>query len=184
MSPSLGATGANLKRAMTYALNTDGVLFLDELDALAKRRDDTADVGELKRLVTVLLQQLDEWPTGRLLIAATNHPQLLDSAVWRRFETRIDFPRPTADELRKLMDQLTPAGVVVPDLWKATLPMVLANTSHSEFARTFSQLRKTAVLKPLVSSADASARVIRDRMGSISRPDSPRRDSGRVIHGQ
>ena len=171
MSRYLGATGANLKRAMAYALHTDGVLFLDELDALAKRRDDTADVGELKRLVTVLLQQLDEWPTGRLLIAATNHPQLLDSAVWRRFESRIDFPRPTADELRKLMDQLTPEGVVVPELWQATLPKILANTSHSEFARTFSQLRKTAVLEPSVSSSDALARVIRDRIGSISRPD-------------
>lgn len=171
MSRYLGATGANLKRAMAYALQTDGVLFLDELDALAKRRDDIADVGELKRLVTVLLQQLDEWPTGRLLVAATNHAQLLDSAVWRRFETRINFPRPSAPELRKLMDQLTPDGVVVPDLWKVILPKVLANTSHSEFARMFSQLRKTTVLESSVSPADALARVIRDRMGSISRPD-------------
>ena len=171
MSRYLGATGANLKRSMAYALHVDGVLFLDELDALAKRRDDTADVGELKRLVTVLLQQLDEWPTGRLLIAATNHPHLLDNAVWRRFETRIDFPRPTARELKKLMDQLTPQGVVVPDLWKATLPKILANTSHSEFARSFSQLRKTAVLEVSVSPADALARVIRDRIGSISRAD-------------
>ena len=171
MSRYLGATGANLKRAMAFALQTDGVLFLDELDSLAKRRDDTADVGELKRLVTVLLQQLDGWPTGRLLVAATNHPQLLDSAVWRRFETRIDFPRPNAEELRKLMEQLTPEGVLVPDLWKAALPMILANTSPSEFARAFSQLRKTAVLEPSVSPADALARIIRDRLGTVSRQD-------------
>lgn len=86
MSRYLGATGANLSRAFTRARQVDGILFLDELDALAKRRDDSADIGELKRVVTVLLQLLDEWPSSHLLMAATNHPQLLDTAVWRRFE--------------------------------------------------------------------------------------------------
>jgi Cdc6-like AAA superfamily ATPase len=171
MSRYLGATGANLRRAMTYALRTDGVLFLDELDALAKRRDDTTDVGELKRLVTVLLQQLDEWPAGRLLIAATNHPQLLDDAVWRRFEARIDFPRPNADELRTLMDMLTPSGVDVPPVWKATLPIILAQTSQSEFVRAFAQLRKAGLLEPATSPADALMRIIKDRLRAIPRKD-------------
>lgn len=171
MSRYLGATGANLKRAIAYALNSDGVLFLDELDALAKRRDDTADVGELKRLVTVLLQQLDEWPSGRLLVAATNHPQLLDSAVWRRFEARIEFQRPSADELSALMDALTPAGVGVPMLWKEMLPRVFADTSQSEFVRAFSQLRKARALDPSASEADILSRVVKDRVASLSRKD-------------
>jgi SpoVK/Ycf46/Vps4 family AAA+-type ATPase len=171
MSRYLGATGANLKRAFGFALRKDGILLLDELDALAKRRDDSADVGELKRLVTVLLQELDDWPAGRLLIGATNHPQLLDNAVWRRFEARIDFPRPGATELRTLLATLTPPGAAVPEVWKAVLPAILSNTSQSEFVRTFYQLRKFAVLNPLVSPIDALTRVVRDRMKLIGRDD-------------
>ena len=64
------------------------------LDAVAKRRDDSTEIGELKRLVTVLLQEIDTWPEGSLLLAATNHGDLLDPAVWRRFEMVIDFPLP------------------------------------------------------------------------------------------
>jgi len=171
MSRYLGATGANLSRAMEYALNTDGILFLDELDALAKRRDDTTDVGELKRLVTVLLQKLDGWPAGRLLIAATNHPQLLDNAVWRRFDERIDFSRPSSDELVALMQTLTPRGYKIPEVWKATLPIVFADTSHSEFVRAYSQLRKIAVLEPNTTAVEGLSRVIKNRMASLTRKD-------------
>ncbi len=83
MSSYLGRTGANVRHVLDYAKGVDCVLLLDELDAIAKRRDDATDVGELKRLVTVLLQEIDDWPSTGLLIAATNHSDLLDPAVWR-----------------------------------------------------------------------------------------------------
>jgi MoxR-like ATPase len=171
MSRYLGATGANLKRAIAYALSTPGVLFLDELDALAKRRDDAADVGELKRLVTVLLQELDEWPAGRLLVAATNHPQLLDDAVWRRFEARVEFPRPDATELKALMASLTPADARLPTVWTESLPALLAGTSHSDFVRTLTQLRKSAVTEPDVPASLMLARVMHDRLTMLSRKE-------------
>jgi SpoVK/Ycf46/Vps4 family AAA+-type ATPase len=57
--------------------------------------------SELKRLVTVLLQEIDDWPATGLLLAATNHPDLLDPAVWRRFEMKIDFPMPDADLIKR-----------------------------------------------------------------------------------
>ena len=81
MSSYLGRTGANLRHVLEYAKSIECVLLLDELDAIAKRRDDNSEVGELKRLVTVLIQQLDDWPASGLLIAATNHPDLLDPAI-------------------------------------------------------------------------------------------------------
>lgn len=171
MSRYLGATGANLKRAIAYALSTPGVLFLDELDALAKRRDDATDVGELKRLVTVLLQELDEWPAGRLLVAATNHPQLLDDAIWRRFEVRVEFPRPDATELKALMASLTPADARLPAVWTETLPAILAGTSHSDFVRALTQLRKSAVTEPDVPASSMLARVMRDRLSMLSRKE-------------
>ncbi len=98
MSSYLGRTGANLSMVLDDAANEDSILFLDEFDSIGKTRGDIGDVGELKRLVNVLLQSLDNWPRTGLLVAATNHPELLDKAVWRRFDRVIDFTLPTASE--------------------------------------------------------------------------------------
>lgn len=99
MSSYLGRTGANLRRVLDYARGRRAVLLLDELDAVAKRRDDATEIGELKRLVTVLLQEIDSWPEGSLLLAATNHGELLDPAVWRRFEVILEFPLPQQEHI-------------------------------------------------------------------------------------
>ena len=99
MSSFLGRTGVNIKRVLDYARASKAVLLLDELDAVAKRRDDTTEIGELKRLVTVLLQEIDTWPEGSLLVAASNHGELLDPAIWRRFELVLDFPLPNDEAL-------------------------------------------------------------------------------------
>lgn len=94
MSSFLGRTGGNLRRVFDYARTAPCVLLLDELDAVAKKRDDSSEIGELKRLVTVLLQEIDAWPEGSLMLAATNHSELLDPAVWRRFESVLTFDLP------------------------------------------------------------------------------------------
>jgi len=107
MNSFLGRTGQNLAQVLEYGRNVECVLFLDEFDALAKRRDDAQDVGELKRVVNVLLQAVDEWPSTSLLVAATNHPELLDRAMFRRFDLAVDFPavsRSQADDALRQMD--------------------------------------------------------------------------------
>ena len=73
MSSFLGRTGSNIRNIFDYAKGVNCVLLLDELDAVAKRRDDAVEIGELKRLVTVLLQGIDDWPPTGILLAATNH---------------------------------------------------------------------------------------------------------------
>lgn len=103
MSSYLGRTGGNIRVVLDYARNFSCVLLLDEFDAIAKRRDDSGEIGELKRLVTVLLQEIDSWPSQGLLIAATNHPELLDPAVWRRFDRVIEFPNPGVNEIKNLI---------------------------------------------------------------------------------
>jgi SpoVK/Ycf46/Vps4 family AAA+-type ATPase len=127
MSSYLGKTGSNIRAVLEYAKGIESVLLLDEFDAIAKRRDDEGDVGELKRLVTVILQEVDDWPSTSLLIAATNHGELLDPAIWRRFDDVLEFPLPSeqhrADALRELfgedaktMESWLP---VLTDLWKS-----------------------------------------------------------------
>lgn len=107
MSSYLGKTGSNIKAVLDYARSVPCVLLLDEFDSIAKRRDDDSELGELKRLVNVLLQAIESWPSSSVLIAATNHGNLLDPAVWRRFDLAIEFPSPTTSQVRSFLnDQL------------------------------------------------------------------------------
>ncbi|PJI36527.1 AAA family ATPase [Acinetobacter pseudolwoffii] len=101
MSSYLGKSGINLKAAFQFAKQNPCVLFLDEIDAIAKTRNDSNDIGELKRIVTVILQELDSWETDSIIIAATNHPELIDRAIWRRFDSTIKFDIPTDALLSK-----------------------------------------------------------------------------------
>ncbi|AKX95676.1 ATPase AAA [Moorella thermoacetica] len=102
VSSYLGKTGQNLKKIVDYAKNRPSILFLDEFDAVAKRRDDPSDIGELKRIVNVLLKELEDWPIHSIIIAATNHPDLLDKAIWRRFNRTIAIKLPTLKVREKL----------------------------------------------------------------------------------
>lgn len=103
VSSYLGSSGRNIKAVLDYAKSGPCVLLLDEFDAIAKRRDDDADIGELKRIVNVVLVELDRWPDTSLLVAATNHPQLLDPAVARRFDRSVELPLPEAAERSKIL---------------------------------------------------------------------------------
>lgn len=104
ISSYLGTTAKNLRTVFDYAAHRGGVLFLDEFDALAKMRDDANEVGEIKRIVNGLIQNLDMYP-DMPLIAATNHEHLLDPAIWRRFDSIIALPLPGQDEREALLRQ-------------------------------------------------------------------------------
>ncbi len=105
MSSFLGKTGQNLRDAFATARLQPSVLLLDEFDAVAKRRDDQSDVGELKRIVNILLIELEMRAPAGLVIAATNHPELLDRAIWRRFERVVHLNVPTPEVRRALIER-------------------------------------------------------------------------------
>lgn len=146
MSSYLGRTGTNLRFVLDYAKSIDCVLLIDELDAIAKRRDDAGEIGELKRLVTVLLQQLDDWPSSGLLLAATNHAELLDPAVWRRFEEQIEFELPERDAARAFVSGLLQSVMPNSDEWSDVLSIALAGRSFSEIERKVNSARRSAAL--------------------------------------
>lgn len=146
ISSYLGRTGNNIKQSFEFSKRIPCVFFLDELDAVAKRRNDEGDVGELKRLVTVLLQELDLWGPKNLLLAATNHSSLLDPAIWRRFDMTIDFPLPSAGELAKLAQLLSPKDDPIPTGWMKTLAALSEGSSQSDFVRDINRLRRAALL--------------------------------------
>lgn len=95
ISSFLGTTARNISNLFAFADRYRCVLLLDEFDALAKLRDDPNELGELKRVVNTLLQCLDSRAKHGFTLAVTNHQGLLDPAVWRRFDIRIQIPKPT-----------------------------------------------------------------------------------------
>ncbi|WP_156361416.1 AAA family ATPase [Sphingomonas sp. Leaf67] len=146
MSSYLGKTGSNIRSALEYAKSVSSVLLLDEFDAIAKRRDDDGDIGELKRLVNVLLQEIDDWPASSLLIAATNHGELLDPAIWRRFDDVLNFDLPSVDVRIRMIkdlfdhhDDVEPWLPVLVDVWKDKTP--------SDMARQVRAMRRRAAIQ-------------------------------------
>lgn len=105
VSSYLGQTGANIRKIFEFARNRRLMLFLDEFDAIAKKRDDSHELGELKRVVTTLLQNLDNMSPNIFLVAATNHQHLLDPAIWRRFDLSIIIELPEVAQREKIITQ-------------------------------------------------------------------------------
>jgi SpoVK/Ycf46/Vps4 family AAA+-type ATPase len=144
MSSFLGRTGNNVRYVLDYAKSINCILLLDEFDAVAKRRDDSTEIGELKRLVTVLLQEIDNWPPSGLLIAATNHPDLLDPAVWRRFEMKIEFSLPNREDAKAALTQwMGDANNTMLD----ALAVLFSGHSFSEMERSVLLARRAAAMQ-------------------------------------
>jgi SpoVK/Ycf46/Vps4 family AAA+-type ATPase len=95
ISSFLGTSSRNIANLFRFANRYKCILLLDEFDALAKLRDDPQEIGEVKRIVNTLLQNLDARSEKGFTIGITNHEKLLDPAVWRRFDVQIDIPHPS-----------------------------------------------------------------------------------------
>ncbi|WP_268036831.1 AAA family ATPase [Algoriphagus sp. PAP.12] len=91
----LGETATRLKQMFDFVRTQECVLFFDEFDAIGKERGDQHETGEIKRVVSSLLMQIDRLPSYVVVVAATNHPELLDRAVWRRFQVKLELNKPT-----------------------------------------------------------------------------------------
>jgi SpoVK/Ycf46/Vps4 family AAA+-type ATPase len=106
----LGETAVRLARLFDHVRTCRAVLFFDEFDVVGKERGDEHETGEIKRVVSSLLLQVDALPSHVVVVVATNHPELLDRAVWRRFQLRLHLPAPEptqAEEwFRRLEDRL------------------------------------------------------------------------------
>lgn len=157
MSSLLGRSGANLRYALDYARSVPSILFLDEIDSIGKSRSDETDIGELKRLVTILLQELDDWPSSSILLAATNHPELVDRALWRRFDTVVEFPLPDRDLSRDAFQAF------LGNQYESFLPAVEAYLATSA-GRPYSELKSVALSMrkgALLNRADPMESVVR-----------------------
>jgi SpoVK/Ycf46/Vps4 family AAA+-type ATPase len=101
----LGETAGRLQRVFEAVRLRQCVLFLDEFDTLGKERGDEHESGEIKRVVSSLLLQIDQLPSYVIVVTATNHPELLDRAVWRRFQLRLTLPHATRTGIEQWLER-------------------------------------------------------------------------------
>lgn len=144
ISSYLGKTGKNIREIFDIAERENVVLFLDEIDTLAKQRDDSSELGELKRVVTVLLQNIDRFPSNSIMIGATNHEKILDNAIWRRFQMKVEFKEPSSNS-RKAMFKMYLGSFISDDL--LDLLAAISDQQTGSVIRDVSQkLKKAAIL--------------------------------------
>lgn len=138
VSSFLGTTARNIGNLFTFANRYRCVLLLDEFDAIAKVRDDPQEVGEIKRVVNALLQNLDARQSNGFTIGITNHPKLLDPAVWRRFEIQLEIPKPDFEVRLAIAEHF--------------MPPVNAPESHLRLIAWFTEGSTGAEIEALVRS--------------------------------
>jgi hypothetical protein len=146
ISSFLGSTSKNIRALFDFAAKTPYVLFLDEFDAIAKLRGDSQELGELKRVVNSFIQNLDTLGSHSIVIAATNHQELLDSAVWRRFSYRLALDFPTADLREKMWTTLS-TGIDFAEREIALLVDLSEGFSGSDIREVYVRLRRRQVAK-------------------------------------
>jgi SpoVK/Ycf46/Vps4 family AAA+-type ATPase len=157
----LGETAARLKRVFEYARTTPCVLFFDEFDAVGKERGDKHETGEIKRVVTSLLMQIDELPSYVVVIAATNHSELLDRAVWRRFQLRLQLPAPTQKQLTQFLQLLAEKGEVKLGMSAAQITKSLGRVSYAEAEEFLLNVMRREVL---TSGERPSGEIVREQL--------------------
>ncbi|MDD3182778.1 MAG: ATP-binding protein [Alphaproteobacteria bacterium] len=108
VSSFLGTTSRNIGTLFNFADRYRCLLLLDEFDAIAKFRADPQEVGEIKRVVNTLLQNMDARKNHGFTIGVTNHENLLDPAVWRRFDIQVEIPRPSLDVMNQIIQRQLP----------------------------------------------------------------------------
>ncbi|MDP9357600.1 MAG: ATP-binding protein [Chloroflexota bacterium] len=145
VSSYLGETAANLRRVFDFIERDDWVVLFDEFDAIGKDRDNPFEHGELKRVVNTLLQLMDAFRGESLLIAATNHEGLLDSALWRRFEALVQFPVPREQD-RLLMLRLFLKGYGGSDLPLPSVARQLGGATGADIERVAIDAIRSALL--------------------------------------
>jgi SpoVK/Ycf46/Vps4 family AAA+-type ATPase len=147
VSSFLGETAARLDSAFEFARTRRCVLFFDELDTIAKERSDEHETGEIKRVVSTLLLQIDQLPPHVILIGATNHSELLDRAAWRRFQIRVELTTPSRAQATRFLERLTARMGGDLGFTPRTLADKLTGASYAELEEFALDIRRRAVLE-------------------------------------
>lgn len=167
VSSFLGETATNLRKVFDFIAKHKLVVLFDEFDALGKERDDGSEHGELRRVVNAVLQMMDSYEGKSIIVAATNHEQILDSAIWRRFDEIVEFPLLNKDQLQHLL-QLKLRGVrrefdldtyELHDIFDGKSPAIIERIIRRAVKRMILKQKEFLSLRMLKHSSDLERRV-------------------------
>jgi len=160
----MGETAAKLRLVFDAMQGSRGVYFFDEVDALATRRGAENDIGEARRMLNSFLQFLDEDSSGSLILAATNHQELLDRAIFRRFEATIGYDLPPPDHVRRILTQRLPQFDLSTVSWDA-VSHAAAGLSQADLVAAADDAARDAVLEEDGDlTGDVLLRAVRERI--------------------
>jgi SpoVK/Ycf46/Vps4 family AAA+-type ATPase len=142
----LGETALRLRKLFDYVRTRSCLLFFDEFDTIGKERGDEHETGEIKRVVSSLLMQVDELPPHVVLVTATNHPELLDTAAWRRFQVRMELPFPGPSEIERYFERFQQVASISLSCSAKTLATKLAGASFSQLEDFLADVARRIVL--------------------------------------
>lgn len=157
----LGETASRLHKVFDYARQRRCVLFFDEFDTIGKERGDVHETGEIKRVVSTLLLQMDQLPPHVVIVTATNHAELLDRAVWRRFELRLRLPHPSPTQIDEFIGRLFANLRLASGFEYPKVGTRMRGATYSEIEDMFRDLARRAVLEG--PDADVE-RILRERL--------------------
>lgn len=160
ISSFLGETAGRLRTVFDHARERRCVLFFDEFDTLGKERGDVHETGEIKRVVSSLLLQIDQLPSYVVVVVATNHPELLDRAAWRRFQIRLAMPPPSRPQMTEWFHRLQERSELDLGLAPSTVATRLRAKSFSELEDFSLDVLRRLVLEPDVHPRE----VVTDRL--------------------
>jgi SpoVK/Ycf46/Vps4 family AAA+-type ATPase len=147
VSSFLGTSSRNIGNLFSFAARYRCILLLDEFDAIAKLRDDPQEVGEIKRVVNTLLQNLDTRGKMGFTIGVTNHEKLLDPAIWRRFDIQIEIPKPDIQTVPALLEKfLNPVKLSETEI--QFLSWVIEGLSGADIQSLAKWIKKSRVFEP------------------------------------
>ncbi|MGL4519004.1 MAG: AAA family ATPase [Phocaeicola sp.] len=169
----LGETASRLRRLMDYVSTRKCVLFFDEFETLGKERGDTHETGEMKRVVSSLLLQIDNLPSHVIVIGATNHPELLDRAVWRRFQIKISLPIPTRVNIISWLDKFQQTHKIRFEYASETIAKKILGINYAELEEFgLSILRQYVLSLPDSNMKDIVSNELKSKVNKISDSES------------
>ena len=158
----LGETASRLDTLFAAVRVRPCVLFFDEFDTIAKERGDTHETGEIKRVVSSLLLQADRLPSHVVVVAATNHAELLDRAVWRRMQLRLELPQATRAAKVEWLNAWTARNGVELGLTPRVIADRLGRVSFAELEEFALDLQRRSILSgPEPRSIEIAQRVLK-----------------------
>jgi SpoVK/Ycf46/Vps4 family AAA+-type ATPase len=165
----MGETAAKLRLVFDAMTTARGVYFFDEFDAIGARRSERNDVGEIRRVLNSFLQFLEKDESDSLIIAATNHPELLDSALYRRFDDVIRYDLPDSQIARRILETRLSIFSTSGIDWLAAVKAG-EGMSQAELARSAAEAAKRAILedRETVTNDDLAGAIAERKAAALS----------------